>query len=344
VIGRRRIYAFAALAAVCLLAAIITATVAIIGTSNARQNTQRIVEAARPQASRVMSAGTPFAVLRRVDRSSPSNYGRLAVASVTGTKVGQAVLAGPACHRVAFDAGKGLCLDVLGTQMGVAVLNSRLEITHSIQLAGIPSRARISPDGRWGGVTAFIVGHAYAAPGRFSTAATIIDMKSGKAIANLEHDFTVTNDGKVVDERDRNYWGITFADDGDTFYATLATGSKTWLIEGSIKARRAHTIHDNVECPSLSPDGTRIAYKKAVGHDPTVWRFTVLNLATGRETPLAETRSIDDQPAWLDNGHLLYGDTSAEDTWMVDADGTGTPRRWMTGADSVTVNAGSPRR
>ena len=88
----------------------------------------------------------------------------------------------------------------------------------------------------------------------------------------------------MVDERDRNYWGLTFAADGDTFYATMATGKQTWLIKGSISKQTAHTIHDNVECPSLSPDGTRIGYKKAVGHNPTVWRFHVLDLATGKET------------------------------------------------------------
>ena len=33
----------------------------------------------------------------------------------------------------------------------------------------------------------------------------------------------------------------------------------------------------------------------------------MLDLATMRETPLAETRSIDDQAEWLDDDHVLYG-------------------------------------
>jgi hypothetical protein len=220
------------------------------------------------------------------------------------------------------------------------VLDAKLDQVHELELPGIPSRARISPDGRWGGVTAFIVGHAYAAPGQFSTAATIIDMRTGKKVADLEKDFTVTDHGKVVDARDRNYWGLTFADDGDTFYATLATGGSTWLIKGSIRARIAHTIHENVECPSLSPDGTRIGYKKAVAHNPTQWRFTVLDLATGKETPLSENRSVDDQLAWLDDGHLLYGD--GKQTWIVSADGSGNPEVWLNGIDSPTVGYASP--
>jgi hypothetical protein len=236
---------------------------------------------------------------------------------------------------VAFGARKGLCLDLLGTGMAVEVLDARMRVVKSFDLPGIPSRARISPDGHWGGVTAFIVGHAYAAPGQFSTATTLIDLRAGKPVADLEKDFTVTDGGKVVDARDRNYWGLTFAGDGDTFYATLATGGRTWLIKGSIRERRAHTIHENVECPSLSPDGTHIAYKKAVAHDPTRWRFTVLDLATGRETPLAETRSVDDQLFWLDNHRLLYGYAGA--IWSVAADGSGAPRRWLANGDSPTV-------
>jgi hypothetical protein len=71
----------------------------------------------------------------------------------------------------------------------------------------------------------------------------------------------------VVDAPNVNFWGITFARDSDRFYATMATGGRvaeiganggTHLIEGSVAARTAKVIHDNVECPSLSPDGTRI--------------------------------------------------------------------------------------
>ena len=284
-----------------------------------------------------MSGNRPFVVIRTLDQAQQTTYGHVALSTVDGTQPSQPVLAGPSCERVAYNAGRGLCLDTLGTEMSVEVLDSKLGIVHDIRLAGIPSRARISPDGRWGGTTAFVVGHAYQAPGTFSTVATIIDMTTGKPIGDLENDFTVRRDGKVVDERDRNYWGLTFSADGDTFYATLATGGKTYLIKGSINARTAHTIHENVECPSLSPDETRIAYKKAVAHNPTRWRFHVLDLATGTETALAETRSVDDQLSWLDDEHLLYGD-SDHNTWMVNADGSASPQLWLHGAESPTTS------
>jgi|1185.fasta_scaffold10601_2 hypothetical protein len=336
---RSRAIAFAALAVVCVAAAVTAGALAVVGARKDRAAADRAVAADAPKAGEILSSGRPFAAFRVVDRSHASMYGRMAVAALEGGKPGTPVLAGPACARIAVGAHRGLCLDLLGTQMAVDVLDARLRTVHSFELAGIPSRARISPDGRWGGVTAFVVGHAYAAPGTFSTSTTIIDMQAGKPVADLEKDFTVTDGGKAVKARDRNYWGLTFAGDGDTFYATLATGPRTWLIKGSIKGRRAHTIHANVECPSLSPDGTRIGYKKAVSENPKQWRFTVLDLATGKETPLSETRSVDDQLAWLDDGRLLYGD--GKQSWVVAADGSGSPRPWLRNADSPTVQEGT---
>ena len=71
-----------------------------------------------------------------------------------------------------------------------------------------------------------------------------------------------------------------------------------------MRTRRARVLHENVECPSISPDNTRVAYKKWVGD---TWQLHVLDLATMRETPLAEKRHIDDQVEWLDDERILYG-------------------------------------
>jgi hypothetical protein len=138
-----------------------------------------------------------------------------------------------------------------------------------------------------------------------------------------------------VTARDRNFWGATFAADGDTFYATLATNKKTYLIKGSIGARTAQTIHENVECPSLSPDGTRVAYKKRVGTGTKIWRLHVLDLKTMRETPLAEERPIDDQVEWLDDDRVLY--RVDEEIWTSAADGSGAPARFKTAGESPSV-------
>jgi uncharacterized repeat protein (TIGR01451 family) len=54
-----------------------------------------------------------------------------------------------------------------------------------------------------------------------------------------------------------------------------------------------------------------------------------------KETPLAETRSIDDQIEWLDDDRVLYGD--GWHLWSMPADGSGTPRRFMSDANSPAV-------
>lgn len=333
----RRTLAFVALAVACTGAVAVTAAVAVLGARADRENLRRAVAAAQPSVDRIVDRGEPFAVFRELDRGRPETYGRMALAPLAAGRPGAPSPVGPSCRRVAYGGGRGLCLDILGPKMRVSVLDSRFRAADTIDLAGIPSRARVSPDGRWGGVTAFVVGHSYTSPGSFSTETSILDLRAGRVAANMEDDITVMHEGEVLDARSRNFWGLTFAADGDTFYATVAVAPRTWLIEGSIRARTARTIHENVECPSLSPDGTRIAYKKAIAQNPARWRFHVLDLASGRTTPLPEPRSIDDQLAWLDDERLLYGD--GNDTWVVAADGTRPPERWLPAADSAVVGS-----
>jgi len=244
------------------------------------------------------------------------------------------------CLRLYFAGGRGLCLGAdagVGTAFEMYVLDAAFRVVHTLPLIGLPSRARVSPDGRFGATTVYVAGHSYS-NGDFSTETTIFDLASGKKLANLE-DFTVLRDGQPFKATDFNFWGVTFAPppDGNTFYATLKTGGATYLVEGDIAARQMRMRYRNVECPSISPDGTRIAYKKAVAVKRGVifWRFTVLDLRTMTETPLAEQRSIDDQVEWLDNRSILYGVLS--DVWVVPADGSGEPRRFLNRAASPVV-------
>jgi hypothetical protein len=158
-------------------------------------------------------------------------------------------------------------------------------------------------------------------------------MRRAVKIGNLE-EFTVTRDGRRFRRRDFNFWGVTFARDANRFYATLASGRKTYLIVGDIRARTARILRENVECPSLAPDNRRLAYKKLVG-GPGSWRFHVLDLRTMSDTPLAEERHIDDQVEWLDNRRILY--RAGNDVWTVRADGSGSPQRFLRAADSPAV-------
>jgi uncharacterized repeat protein (TIGR01451 family) len=248
-----------------------------------------------------------------------------------------------ACQRIHFAGGRGLCLSEGGgtaaledsvTSTHAYVFTPDLQIRHDVALGGFPSRARVSPDGRYGAVTVFVAGHSYADAG-FSTETTLIDLERGARIDNLEK-FTVTRDGKPFRSVDFNFWGVTFAADSDHFFATLGTGNTTYLVEGSVRARRMETRRENVECPSLSPDGTRLVFKKrASGGSGASWRFSVLALATMSETPLAELRSIDDQVEWLDGDRIVYGD--GDNLWSIPADGTGQPTKFLSQASSPAM-------
>jgi WD40-like Beta Propeller Repeat len=266
------------------------------------------------------------------------SFAQLAVARV-GSAASSRELSDLSCDRVYYAGGRGLCLTANGgfsSSYVAKIFDARFHILRVIKLTGIPSRSRISPDGRLGAVTVFVNGDSYA-PGNFSTRTSILRMSSGQIIANLEQ-FTVYRDGKRFHKRNFNFWGVTFATDGDTFYATLGSGAETYLVKGSISARRMEVIHTHVECPSLSPDGTRIAFKRSI-NSHGAWRLYVLNLRTMREWPLAETRSVDDQAEWLDNQHVLYW--RGADVWEVRADGTGEPRIVLTDASSPVVLAAS---
>ncbi|MEU8759271.1 TolB-like translocation protein [Streptomyces sp. NPDC048659] len=246
------------------------------------------------------------------------------------------------CLRFHSAAGTGVCLQattVLGRPAYRAqVLDAGLNTLRSYPLAGIPSRARVSPSGRLAAWTVFVKGESYGSA-FFSTRTSILDTRGWKLATNLE-EFAITLDGSPYRAADVNFWGVTFATDDDTFYATLSTRDKTYLVRGSVAGRSVTTLAENVECPSLSPDGTRIAYKKRVLGTAALWREHVMDLKTLKPTALAERRSVDDQAVWLDDRTLAYalpateGRTGVEDVWTVPADGSGAPKVLLTEAQA----------
>jgi hypothetical protein len=330
--SRARVIAFAALALACI-AGVAVAVVAGIAQSDDSTPAATGSLSALPDAA---ASGRSVVVFRALKPGAPEGQGQMAVSAAA--QPAPRTLEAMRCDRSYFAAGKGICLargSGFAAGYEARVFDDRFDIGAKIPVDGVPSRARVSPDGRYGSVTLFVTGHSYTEAGAFSTQTTLLDLRSGEAIADLE-DFAVRRGQKLVTAVDVNFWGVTFVPgDSDRFYATLATGGKTYLIEGSVSRREARVLHTNVECPSISPDGTRVAYKRRTGSDANPWRLTVLDLATMRETPLAETRSVDDQAEWLDDGRVLYG--LGGEVWVVPADGTGKPERFMAAADSPAV-------
>jgi len=236
------------------------------------------------------------------------------------------------CERVYFSVDRGICLNSEAQGTATAwfadVFDGSFQRLFRLPLAGTPSRVRLSPDGRRAAATMFETGHAYDEHG-FSTRTTIIDTQTGKARGDLEQ-FAVFRDGKRINAEDFNFWGATFANDNDTFYATLQTASVSYLIKGSIERRTADVLRPGVECPSLSPDNRRIAFKKRIGTQSRGWwQIAVLPLDTLTDTLVAtETRSVDDQVEWIDADRVAYhltGGSTAADLWAVRVDGSAPP-------------------
>jgi hypothetical protein len=249
-------------------------------------------------------------------------------------------VSGLRCDRLHFANDHGVCLaanrGVLTTYWAV-FFGKDLEPLQKVPLAGIPSRVRVAPDGKLAATTVFVSGHSYA-PGQFSTETSLWRLEDGSRIATLEQ-FDVERDGKPFRNADFNFWGVTFANDGRRFFATLATGGTAYLIEGDLQARTAKVLLAGVECPSLSPDNRRIAFKRARPHGG--WGIAVLELDTMKVTPLAaESRSVDDQVEWLNDREVLYAlsddpdsKTPGENIWALGIDG-GAPRVYLARATS----------
>jgi hypothetical protein len=272
-------------------------------------------------------------------------YGRVVVAPLD-TPDRSRVPTALACDRVHYAAGRGVCLSAdrgVVTTYRAMTFDDTFTTRHEIPLPGVPSRVQLAPDGTRAGITVFVSGDSYAS-GTFSTRTTIIDTATGEVLGNLE-EYAVTREGRPFKAVDFNFWGVTFAD-ANRFYATLASGGRTYLVEGDVNAKRARTLREGIECPSLSPDGTRVAFKKRLRDGVRLtWRIGVLDLASLQETLVADTRNVDDQAEWLDNDHVVYGLPSAKmpgssDVWSAPADGTGVPRLLVADAWSLVVVAG----
>ena len=239
------------------------------------------------------------------------------------------------CDRVYYAGTRGLCLTAAADSKGAASYVARVFDDHftplqTMTLTGAPSRTRLSPDGRRAAFTVFDEGHSYA-DGVFSTRTTIVDTMAGSAIGELES-WTVTRDGAPFKNKDFNFWGVTFAPDGNTFYATLRTQGSAFLIEGDVDARQAKVLMQGAECPSLSPDRTRIAFKKRLGGSQGWWQLSILDLSTRAVRALSgDTESVDDQVEWLDDHNLIYFRPNADGNilWRLPVDTGGPPQPFV---------------
>ncbi|WP_331711957.1 hypothetical protein [Arthrobacter sp. B6] len=283
----------------------------------------------------------PFVMFRN---TAPGQGFGQAATVLLADPTGQRALSGHACDRVYAVVNRVSCLrtkNEIPINFEATVYNASLDTDESWALGGIPSRTRISADGSLLASTVFVSGHSYATAG-FSTE-TIIRGRDGTDHGNLE-EFALISGGGRIKATDRNIWGVTFVPgQPDAFYATASSQGNIWLVRGSLKDRTLTVTASGIECPSISPDGTRIAYKKSVtgtlaGHR----NIAVLNIASGTETVLTEQRDIDDQLEWLDASTVVYGvprDESGQDSdiWSLAIDPAAQPSLFIEHAWSPAV-------
>lgn len=283
--------------------------------------------------------GGPGGGVTIIDLSSPQ--GEVSVVGGASPDEPRAPI-GMRCQRYYAAAGTSVCLRLagVGPTFEAVVRTAGGAVARTVALPGTPSRARVSASGRLVAWTVFVTGHSYSDPGGFSTQAGVLDLESGTLVDSLEN-FTTLVEGMPYTAADRNFWGITFAADDQTFYATMGTAGQRWLVRGDLTTRTVEALHKGVECPSLSPDGRRIAFKA-----PTVlqgrWKLGVLEVDTGEQSVIEGTDGIDDQAVWLDDRTLAYGVPSAPGgptIVRVPADGSAPPRTWITQAASLVPSA-----
>jgi hypothetical protein len=297
-----------------VLALVAVVVVVVLGTGGYAVHAWRTHQAAVADAPTVAATSLdavedePHIVFRS---TLPGNQYGLVAAVPVDDPTGPRAFTDVACDRIDVSGAVASCLRTIpgvATRWEADVLSATTwKKTASWGLPGVPSRTRVSPAGDLVGTTSFVTGHSYATIG-FSTA-TEIHRTDGTDLGNLET-WALTVDGQPFTASDRNLWGVTFVDD-DTFYATAASLSagKTWLMKGSVSGRSLTSLTQDAECPSVSPDHTRVAYKKVVGQKAgqKVWALAVRDVASGTETLIPSTTGLDDQAEWLDDSHLLYG-------------------------------------
>jgi hypothetical protein len=190
-------------------------------------------------------------------------------------------------------AGLGICLQAkrgMLTTYEALVFDRRFRVLHRLPLAGPPSRARLSADGRLAAVTVFLAGHSYAGAS-FTTRPAVLDTASGHWVVEDLEGFEVLREGRPMKAADFNFWGISFR---ARRAALLRHAAHRWPLPagrgraaGAPPARRSRGRGMPVAVAGTgdgSPTSGSASPARALA--TSAGKLQVLALDTGRETAL----------------------------------------------------------
>jgi Tol biopolymer transport system component len=128
-----------------------------------------------------------------------------------------------------------------------------------------------------------------------------------------------------------------------------ATNLNVWTInpDGSGLTQLTSSTASDDRAPAWSPDGSRIAFSRQSGPDPTTDRASIFSVAASGGNPIqltADAAKFDTDPAWSPNGTKIAfvrqaGNTSS-DLFLINADGSGLRR--LTSGNDVGAPVWSP--
>jgi hypothetical protein len=281
-----------------------------------------------------------------VNRVPGDDYGRLAIRNPDGSRE----LFERKCMRVHVAADRGVCLSQDESVFAPAFRTEFFDVTQAglpevrSYASPLPSRARMTPDGSVASTTGFVSGSSYSdIGGEAETIVTIDEVNERVGLVGLVQ-FEVLGEASKYAAADRQFWGVSFTTN-DEFYVTGFFGDEPEVLFGSRSRRTLEPTGYLGSCPSISPDGQHLVFKETLPEGE--YALAVVDLSTGEQWRLGETRSVDDQVEWLDNDTILYaihpdGDDGTDvqpqfDIWMLDIAPGSEPELFLPAADSPAV-------
>jgi hypothetical protein len=142
------------------------------------------------------AATAPFLMYRTL--APPRAYGRVTIAPLDRLEPRR--LTPLRCTRVHYGGNRGLCLSehAEGTTVShvADVFDSAFRRHQRIELAGVPTRVRVSPDGRLASVTTYAEEESPAGE-RLAIESVLIDLAAGRVLADLR-EFALQSDDHLV--------------------------------------------------------------------------------------------------------------------------------------------------